>query len=123
MLGAAGAAAGLALAPVVANVLVRLMTNSDPGSEPYSTSIDARVLLFTLGISFVVSLLFSIAPVLHFLRPDLAQALCARTREPQRKARNASASLPWARRLRSASCCSAARACLCARSTTFAISR
>ncbi len=75
LLGAAGAAAGLALAPVVANVLVRLMTNADPGSEPYSASIDGRVLLFTLGISFVVSILFSIAPVLHFMRPDLANAL------------------------------------------------
>ncbi len=56
-------------------MLVRVMTNSDPGSEPYSTSIDARVLLFTLAISVVVSLLFSVAPVLHFLRPDLANAL------------------------------------------------
>jgi predicted permease len=75
LLGISGAAAGLALAPVVATTLVRLMTSSDPGQEPYSSAIDMRVLLFTLGISLVVSLLFSIAPVLHFLRPDLAQAL------------------------------------------------
>jgi predicted permease len=75
LLGLAGAAAGLALAPVVAKALVRLMTSTDSGSEPYSTSIDARVLLFTLGVSFVVSLLFSVAPVFHFLRPDLANAL------------------------------------------------
>jgi predicted permease len=75
LLGIAGAAAGLALAPIVARTLVRLMTSADPGSEPYSTSIDARVLLFTLAISVVVSLLFSVAPVLHFLRPNLAEAL------------------------------------------------
>jgi predicted permease len=75
LLGAAGAAAGLALAPVVAATLVRIMTNADPGSEPYSASIDGRVFLFTLGVSVVISLLFSIAPVLHFLRPDLAQSL------------------------------------------------
>ena len=75
LLGLAGAAAGLALAPVVATMLVRLMTSADPGDEPYSASIDGRVLLFTLGISVVVSLLFSIAPVFHFLRPDLANAL------------------------------------------------
>jgi predicted permease len=75
ILGLCGAAAGLALAPIVAKTLVRLMTSADPGSEPYSTTIDARVLLFTLAISVVVSLLFSVAPVLHFLRPNLAEAL------------------------------------------------
>ncbi len=75
LLGLAGAAAGLALAPVVATTLVRIMTSSDPGSEPYSASIDARILLFTLGVSVVASLLFAVAPVFHFLRPDLANAL------------------------------------------------
>ena len=75
LLGLAGAAAGLALAPLVATMLLRLMNGANFGEAPYSTSIDARVLLFTLGISLVVSLLFSIAPVLHFLRPDLANAL------------------------------------------------
>jgi putative ABC transport system permease protein len=75
LLGIAGGVAGLALAPVAATALVRLMTSSDPGSEPFSTAIDGRVLAFTLAISFVTSLLFSIAPVFHFMRPDLAQAL------------------------------------------------
>jgi predicted permease len=75
LLGASGAGMGLALAPLVATALVRLVTNADPGSEPYSTSIDSRILLFTLGTSLVVSFLFSIAPVLHFLHPDLANAL------------------------------------------------
>jgi predicted permease len=75
LLGLAGAAAGLATAPMVATTLVRLMTSSDPGSEPYSSAIDARILLFTLAVSLVASLLFSIAPVFHFLRPDLSQAL------------------------------------------------
>jgi predicted permease len=75
LLGLAGAAAGLGLAPIVAATLVRWMTNADPGNEPYSTSMDARVLLFTLGLSILASLLFSIAPVLHFIRPDLASSL------------------------------------------------
>ncbi len=74
-LGLSGAVAGLALAPVVARILVRLMTSADPGSEPYSTAIDLRVLLFTFAVSLLASLLFSIAPVFHFLRPDLANAL------------------------------------------------
>ena len=75
LLGAVGALAGLGLAPVLAMALVRLMTHADPGSEPYSGSVDARVLFFTLALGFVVSLLFSIAPALHFVRPDLAGAL------------------------------------------------
>jgi putative ABC transport system permease protein len=75
MLGIAGAAAGLAVAPMVATLLVRLLTNSDPGQEPYSATVDVRILLFTLAVSFIASLLFSIAPVFHFLRPDLANAL------------------------------------------------
>ncbi len=75
LLGLAGAAAGLAVAPIVAAALVRLMTGADPGSEPYSTSIDARVLLFTLAIALAATFLFSIAPVLHYLRPNLAQTL------------------------------------------------
>jgi predicted permease len=75
LLGLAGAAAGLALAPLVAKTLVRLMTNAEPGNEPYSATVDMRVLLFTLAISLVASLLFSFAPVLHFLRPNLAQVL------------------------------------------------
>jgi putative ABC transport system permease protein len=75
ILGLAGAAAGLTVAPVGARLLVRLMSNADPGSEPYSSSIDARILLFTLGISVLASLLFSIAPVFHFIRPDLVNSL------------------------------------------------
>ena len=75
VLGVAGAAAGLALAPVVSRILVRLLTSSDPGSEPYSASLDGRILLFTLSISLVASILFSIAPVFHFMSPDLTNTL------------------------------------------------
>jgi predicted permease len=75
LLGAAGAAAGLALAPMVSAVLVRLMTSSEPGNEPYAASVDARIFLFTLALSMLATLLFSIAPVFHFLHPDLANAL------------------------------------------------
>jgi len=75
ILGIAGAAAGLMLAPVVTRTLVRLMTNADPGTEPYSSVIDHRVLLFTLAVSVLASVAFSIAPVLHFFRPDLAESL------------------------------------------------
>ncbi len=72
VLGLTGAIAGILLAPVVATALVRILTNSDPGAEPYSASVDIRVLLFTLGISVLTTLFFSIAPVFHFIRPNLA---------------------------------------------------
>ena len=75
LLGLTGAVAGLALAPVVATTLVRLMTSADPGQEPYSASIDSRILFFTLAVSLVASFVFSIAPVFHFIRPDLANSL------------------------------------------------
>ena len=75
ILGAAGAAVGIALAPVLSAALVRLLTNSDPGAEPYSSSIDAHALLFTLALAVVATLLFSIAPVLHYLRPNVAATL------------------------------------------------
>jgi predicted permease len=75
LLGLAGVAAGLFLAPVVARTLVRIMTSSDPGAEPYSASVDPRVLMFTLGLSLLATFAFSIAPAFHFLRPDLADSL------------------------------------------------
>jgi predicted permease len=75
VLGLTGAVAGILLAPVVASSLVRILTNSDPGTEPYSASVDTRVLLFTLGMSVLATLFFSIAPVFHFLRPQLAGSL------------------------------------------------
>lgn len=75
ILGAAGAALGIAVAPALSAALVRLLTNADPGAEPYSSSIDAHALLFTLALAVIATLLFSIAPVLHYLRPNVAATL------------------------------------------------
>jgi len=75
MLGLSGTIAGVAMAPVIAKILVRLMTNADPGAEPFSSAVDGRVLLFTLLVSLIASVAFSAAPILHFFRPNLADTL------------------------------------------------
>jgi putative ABC transport system permease protein len=75
-LGLLGAGLGLACSPLLSRILVRLMTQTVAGQElPYAANLDARVLLFAAGLAILVSVLFSIAPALHFLRPDLAGAL------------------------------------------------
>lgn len=52
------------------------MIFTDPQSEvPLSAHPDLRVLIFNFGIALVVSTLFSLAPALRFLRPDLVDAL------------------------------------------------
>jgi predicted permease len=76
VLGLCGAVAGIALSPAIASALVRmLVNNTDPLDAPYSASVDARILLFTLAVSLVVTLVFSAAPALQFLRPRLAETL------------------------------------------------
>ncbi len=76
VLGLCGAVAGVILSPFIARVLVQLMTSSEDTTEaPYSASLDLRVLLFTLALSLLVTILFSAAPALQFLRPRLAETL------------------------------------------------
>jgi predicted permease len=76
LLGLCGAIAGIALSPVIARTLVALMIgNGDLTQSPYSTSIDVRILGFTLLLSGVVTMAFSLAPALQFLRPRLAESL------------------------------------------------
>ena len=76
VLGACGALAGIALSPALATALVRMLANnSQPGDAPYSASVDARILFFSLSLSLVVTLAISAAPALQFLRPRLAESL------------------------------------------------
>jgi putative ABC transport system permease protein len=76
LLGLCGCVAGILISPVIANLLVGiLMRSDDPGDVPYKASIDMRILAYTLALSLVVTLAFSIAPALQFLRPRLAESL------------------------------------------------
>jgi predicted permease len=75
LLGVAGAAIGLALAPEALRLLIRWMATGDAGEHAFSATLDWRVLLFTVLATLVASLLFSLAPAAQFWNPKLAEAL------------------------------------------------
>jgi predicted permease len=74
VLAIAGGIAGLLLAVLIDGVLVSFLP---PGSSPVTLSAapDARVLLFTLGISIGTCCLFGLAPALQSTRPNIAPTL------------------------------------------------
>ncbi len=75
ILGLIGGTLGIAVAPGMSSVLVR-MVFTDPSNEiPFSTAPDLRVLIFNFAVAFAASMLFSLAPALRFLRPDLVNSL------------------------------------------------
>jgi putative ABC transport system permease protein len=75
LLGLLGGVLGLLLAPAVSSVLIRRVAGASATDLPFSSSLDARILLFNFGLALAVSLLFSLAPALRFLHPDLADSL------------------------------------------------
>src|SRR5262249_9130396 len=75
MLGLLGGGLALAMAPLLSGVLLRMVFSDPRSPAPFSTSPDLRVLVFTFVVAFAVSVLFSLAPALRFLRPDLANSL------------------------------------------------
>jgi predicted permease len=79
LLGVMGAALGIALAPMVSAVLQRGIVGSGDQAMPFSNHPDLRILAFSVGLAFVVSVLFSLAPVLQFWRPNLIPALKQQT--------------------------------------------
>jgi predicted permease len=73
LLGSLGGALGLVLAPMAATVLVRGI--SGDGDLPFSVRPVGAVLWFNLLLSVGISLLFSMAPALQMMKPDLNEAL------------------------------------------------
>ncbi len=71
LLAAMGGAAGLALGAA----LVRLLASQAPEGPLRDVRLDERTLLFTLGLSLAVGLLFGLAPAWHALRLDLVETL------------------------------------------------
>jgi predicted permease len=73
LLGLAGGVLGLALAYGG----IRLLLELRPAQLPrlHEIALDPLVMLFTLGISLLAGLLFGVAPILKYARPQLASAL------------------------------------------------
>src|SRR5277367_3928583 len=75
LLGLAGAALGLAIAPEALHLLIHWMARNAPGEMPFAATVDWRVLSFTLVVTVLASLLFSLAPALQFRNPRLAESI------------------------------------------------
>jgi len=74
LLGAIGGLLGLALAPATAELLVRRVTAAT-GEVAFATRPDAWVLGFNLLLSLGISVLFSLAPALQMMKPDMTDGL------------------------------------------------
>ena len=73
LLALAGGVVGIGLAFWVSDALVHLAPADVPRLA--ETAVDARVLVFCLGLSVIASVLFGVAPAWHISRVDLTQAL------------------------------------------------
>jgi len=69
--------AGGALGLIVANFGVKALVAVSPANIPRSReiSLDARVLLFTLGVSVLTGIVFGLVPALQASRPDMNEIL------------------------------------------------
>ncbi len=74
LLGAGGAALGLLLAPQMVRLLIYWLSSTSPDT-PFSAQLDSTVLAFALGVTLLVSILFSLAPAVQFLKPNLVDSL------------------------------------------------
>jgi putative ABC transport system permease protein len=75
LLGLAGGIAGLALAPQISSLFMRMMWKQASGDLPFSSHPDFRIFAFNFAVALLVGLLFSLAPALQFWRPDVTPAL------------------------------------------------
>jgi len=73
LLGLAGAAIGIVLAPRIAAVLIHAIWGRS--QYAFSPNPDFRILAFNFGLALIVSVVFSLAPAFQFRRPDVTQAL------------------------------------------------
>jgi predicted permease len=79
LLGIAGAALGLLMAPQALHLLIRWMSGTSTGEPVFTATLDWRVLAFTIATTLTGSLLFSLAPAVQFWNPRLADSLKQQT--------------------------------------------
>jgi predicted permease len=73
LIGVAGGAAGLLIAPAAVRVLVKQLASD--GTTAFQTTLDARLLAFNFAIALAVSVIFSMAPAIQLIKPDLVSSL------------------------------------------------
>jgi putative ABC transport system permease protein len=78
LLGIAGGALGMLLAPRVTGLLINMIWSGGMGDLPFSSTPDLRILLFNCALALFTSLLFSLAPAAQFWRPK-QQGMTARS--------------------------------------------
>ena len=74
LLSLAGGLAGLALSAFGAPLVLALFANPET-PEPFSTSPDARILVFTFAVSTLTGILFGLMPAREASRPEVAPTL------------------------------------------------
>jgi putative ABC transport system permease protein len=77
LIGISGGAAGLLIAPICLRVLIHRL-DADTATA-FSTILDVRLLVFNFAIALAVSVLFSLAPAVQLLRPDIVNSLKQQT--------------------------------------------
>ncbi|HUQ89194.1 MAG TPA: ABC transporter permease [Vicinamibacterales bacterium] len=87
MLGTLAAAVGLAVAPLISELLVRMTVGVETGPLPFSVGIDSRVIAFTAAITLLTSFLFGFAPAWRATDLTLSSALKASGRGTHQGAR------------------------------------
>ena len=75
LLGLAGAALGIAIAPEALRLLIQWMQGSTGDPSAFTATLDWRVFAFTAVAMLAGSILFSLAPAAQFWNPRLADAL------------------------------------------------
>ena len=79
LLGLLGSVLGILIAPAVSALLARRLVGSSAVDLPFSVQPDYRILFFNFGLALIVGILFSLAPALRFLNPDLVGSLKQQT--------------------------------------------